>query len=121
MILEARIAGAAMGRSIAGQVEFWASLGREMERIMNGGQIIRVGETATTAAELSKSLESVNELEGRARLAAYLESTPFPHYAAHPTKARVFLRTDADGTVTEGRFAGRDFVPSERARATEAA
>lgn len=120
LVNEARVAGAAMQRSIAGQVEFWASLGREMERVMSGGEMAQVREKSL-AADLSHALETVNEPEGRARLSAYLESTSYPHYTPHPEKARVFLREDEDGTMTEGRFAGRAFVALSERKDSEAA
>ena len=120
LVMEARIAGEAMQRSIAGQVEFWASLGMRMERIMNGSQMMQTRQKSV-AAELSEGLESVNKPEGRARLAEYLASTPFPHYTPHPEKARVFFREDADGRVTEGRFVGREFVLLAEVKDREAA
>jgi hypothetical protein len=99
-----------MQRSIASQVEFWARLGKTMERLMSGNEIGRV-QTKTTAESLSHSLETINQPEGRARLQAYLESRPFPRFWADPVEARIMVREDADGTKTRGRFVGREFVP----------
>jgi hypothetical protein len=110
LVAEARIAGATMQRSIAGQVEFWASLGRTMERLMSGEDIART-RARSTAQSLSESLETVNGPLGRARLAAYLDSRPFPRFVADPVEARVFIREEADGTRTRGRVVGRAFVP----------
>ena len=109
MILEARVAGAAMGRSIAGQVEFWAKVGRDLERVANRTQIERLHERATLP--LSEIVATVNEPAGRARLKAYLESRPFPRFSAHPKYARVFIREDADGTSIVGRFNRGVFEP----------
>ncbi len=120
LVMEARIAAEVMQRSIAGQVEFWASLGMRMERIMNGNQIMKEREKSV-AEELSSAIQSVNLPEGRARLADYLAGTPYPHYRPHPDKARVFFREDADGTVTEGRFEGRNFIVITHTLASEAA
>jgi hypothetical protein len=110
LVMDARIAGATMQRSIASQVEFWARLGKTMERLMSGNEIGRV-QTKTTAESLSHSLETINQPEGRARLQAYLESRPFPRFWADPVEARIMVREDADGTKTRGRFVGREFVP----------
>ena len=109
MILEARVAGAAMGRSIAGQVEFWAKVGRDLERVANRTQIERLQERA--ALPLSEIVETVNGPAGRARLKAYLDSRPFPRFSAHPEHARIFIREDADGTTTVGRFRRGTFWP----------
>ncbi len=110
LVAEARIAGATMQRSIAGQVEFWANLGRAMERLMSGDGIART-RAISTAHSLSESLETVNQPLGRARLATYLESRPFPRFFADPAEPRVFIREEADGTRTRGRIVGRDFQP----------
>jgi hypothetical protein len=120
LVMEARIAGEAMQRSIAGQVEFWASLGMKMERMMTGNQMVQT-RGKSVASELSEGLESVNEPAGRARLAEYLASTPYPHYTPHPEKLRVFFREEVDGRITEGRFVGRRFVPLAEEQGREAA
>jgi hypothetical protein len=112
MISEARIAGAAKGRSIAGQVEFWASLGMTMERLMSGAELDRT-RARSTAKSLSESIESINQPLGRERLAAYLESRPLPRFVADPVEARVMIREDADGTRTRGRFSDGKFVPMD--------
>jgi ParD-like antitoxin of type II bacterial toxin-antitoxin system len=110
MILEARTAGAAMGRSIAGQVEFWASIGRTLEKVANRSQIERLQQRATLP--LSEIVSTVNGPAGRARLSAYLESKPFPRFSAHPEVDRLFVREDADGTRTVGRFNRGTFEPT---------
>jgi hypothetical protein len=112
LVMEARLAGDVMQRSIAGQVEFWANLGRRMEQVMTGEQIMRLGKDSI-AARLSEALENVNKPEGRARLQAYLETTPFPRVWAHPVLARVFIREEEDGTKVMGRFEGRKWMVME--------
>jgi ParD-like antitoxin of type II bacterial toxin-antitoxin system len=109
LVMEARIAGEAMQRSIAGQVEFWASLGKEMERIMTGGQISKFVQRASSE-ELMQRLNEVDQPEGRARLDEYLKTTKFPRYWPHPEQSRTFIREEADGTQTVGRFEGRKWV-----------
>jgi len=115
MILEARVAGAAMGRSIAGQVEFWATVGRALERVANRTQIERLQERATLP--LSEIVATINQPAGRARLQGYLESRPFPRFWAHPTLEQTFVREDADGTRTQGRFEQGEFKPTSEAEA----
>ncbi len=112
LVMEARIAGEAMERSIAGQVEFWASLGKEMERLMSGAELDRT-RAKSTARSLSHAIGTINQPEGRARLQAYLDSRPFPRFVADPVEARVMIREDSDGTRTRGRFVKGKFVPSE--------
>jgi len=109
LVNEARIAGATLQRSIAGQVEFWASLGKAMERVMSGKEVQET-RAKSTAQSLSLSLQTINGPEGRARLQAHLESRPFPRFWADPVEAQVMIREDANGTRTRGRFVGRQFI-----------
>jgi len=111
LVLEARIAGAAMERSIAGQVEFWATVGRALERVANRTQIERLQQRATMP--LSEIVATVSGPTGRARLESYLSSRPFPRFSAHPQMTRTFIREEADGTRTIGRFNRGIFEPSK--------
>jgi|HubBroStandDraft_4_1064222.scaffolds.fasta_scaffold1339366_1 hypothetical protein len=109
LVMEARLVGEVMERSIAGQIEFWANLGRRMEQVMTGEQMLQHGKDGI-AARLSEALENVNKPEGRARMQAYLETRPFPRFWAHPVLARVFIREEEGGTKTVGRFVGRTWT-----------
>lgn len=95
-------------RSIAGQIEFWARLGRAVEPLLNGAQALAL-RRAGDARPVSELLASVDAPEGRRRVAEYLESEPFPHYAPAPDRPGMLVRTDADGTRTVGRFVNRQF------------
>lgn len=117
LVMEARIAGASMERSIAGQIEFWATVGRALERVANRTQIERVQRKA--ALPLSEIVATVNEHAGRARLQAYLDSRPFPRFAAHPTLARTFYREEADGSRMLGRFVRGVFEATPENAGTE--
>lgn len=111
LVLDARLAGEAVERSIAGQVEFWARLGRSVELLLQGQHVLQLARKGT-AQPLSKCLESVDSAAGRARVEAYLETQPFPHYRPHPSRPGILLRIDEDGTRTAGRFVNRKFVPA---------
>jgi hypothetical protein len=110
LVLDARLAGAVVERSIAGQVEFWARLGRSVELLLEGQQVLALCRNAT-ARPLSACLESVDSAEGRERLADFLESGPFPHYQPHPDRRGLLVRIDANGRRTVGRFVKRQFQP----------
>ena len=109
LVLEARIAGAAMERSIAGQVEFWAKIGKAVERLASGGQLARINDKA--AVPLSEVLATIHQPAGRKQLDAYLNTRPFPRFSAHPELADTFILEDADGRRTIGRFVGGEFEP----------
>jgi hypothetical protein len=110
LVLDARLAGETVERSIAGQVEFWARLGRSVDVLLEGQQVLRLCRN-TTLQPLSSLLGSVGAPEGRRRLTAWLESQPFPHYRPHADKAGLLERIDEDGTRTLGRFVNRQFKP----------
>jgi hypothetical protein len=110
LVLDARLAGRIVERSIAGQVEFWARLGRAVEPLLEGEKVLALCRNAE-AKPLSECLETVETAAGRKRLAAYLQSLPYPHYEAHPTRAGLLVRIDPDGARTAGRFVNRRFRP----------
>ena len=85
LIVEARIAGEAMDRSIAGQVEFWARLGKAVEGLLTGQQMMVLGREPSSQAIVER-LDTVDTPEGRKRVKDFLASEPFPHYFAHPGK-----------------------------------
>lgn len=112
LVLDARVAGKAVERSIAGQVEFWAKLGRAMEPLLQGTQAIALCRNAATNP-LSECLAAVDTPAGRRRVATFLHSQPYPHYEAHATQAGLLIRIDADGKRTPGRFVHRRFQPAD--------
>ncbi len=113
LVMEARIAGEAMERSIAGQVEFWARIGKGVEALLTGQQMRVIGREASTEAAL-KRLDTVDSVEGRQRVKDYLASQPYPHYFAHPDKKGLLIREEEDGRRTVGRFVNREFVAVEQ-------
>src|SRR5262245_14366610 len=108
LVLEARLAGEAVERSIAGQVEFWARMGRALEPLLQGAQVLALCRNAA-ARPLSTCIESVDSPEGRGRLAEVLQAQPFPHYEPHSEKPGLLIRTEASGKRTVGRFVKRRF------------
>jgi hypothetical protein len=59
---------------------------------------------------ISECIESVGTPEGHARLKAFLESEPFPHFEGYPGDRTLLVRIDADGTRTVGKFVNRKFT-----------
>jgi hypothetical protein len=112
LVLDARLSGEIFQRSIAGQVEYWARLGRTLEDSLNGRQVRALRETKT-AVPLSELVATIGTAEGQRRLAEHLRSLPFPHFEAHPTEQGLLIRTEQDGTRTAGRFVNRQFVISD--------
>jgi hypothetical protein len=109
LVLDARLEAELQQRSIAGQVEYWAKLGKLVDAVLDG-------RTRTEALQkggarpLSELIATVDTAEGEVRLKAYLDSEPFPHFEAHPTRKGILVRVEADGTRSTGRFVDRQFV-----------
>jgi len=108
LVLDARRTAPVAERSIAGQIEFWAQLGRAIEPLLAGASALAL-RRAGAVRPLSECLAAVDSKKGRQRLAAYLKSQPFPHYEPHPKSPGLLVRIDQDGTRTVGRFVGREF------------
>jgi hypothetical protein len=111
LVLDARLAGEVSERSIAGQVEHWAQVGRSVDLLLQGGQVLALRRSGSTRP-LSELLDSVDSPTGRGRVAAWLESQPFPHYKPYPEIPGMLERIDEDGGRTVGRFVKRQFIPA---------
>ena len=109
VVLEARTVGAVARRSIAGQVEFWARLGKSIEPLLRGDRALALQRSGTERS-LAESIQSADTDVGRDRVRVYLESRPFPHFEPCPDEAGMLVRIDEDGTRTRGRFINRAFV-----------
>ena len=107
LVLDARLTGEVAERSIAGQIEFWARLGRAIEPLLRGDKALAL-RRAGDAQSLSECLHSVDSPEGRQRVAEHLKSRPYPHY--EPADAPgLLVRIESNGKRTIGRFINREF------------
>jgi hypothetical protein len=108
LVLDARLMGEVAQRSIAGQIEYWARLGRAIEKLLCGDQVLALCQTGK-AKPLSACLKSVNSAQGRQRLAQHLASLPYPHYETAPNAPGLLVRIEANGKRTLGKFVNRQF------------
>ena len=108
LVLDARLTGEVAQRSIAGQIEYWAQLGRAIEPLLQGAQALAL-RRAGAVRPLSECLQSVDTTEGRRRVADHLQNQPFPHYEPAPDVPGMLVRIEEDGTRTVGRFVDRQF------------
>jgi hypothetical protein len=107
LVLDARLTGEVAERSIAGQIEFWAGLGRAVESLLRADNALALKKRGE-AMPLSACLKSVNARAGQARLSAVLAARPYPHFEA-AEKPGLLVRVDKDGSRTIGRFVNREF------------
>lgn len=115
LVLDARLMGEATQRSIAGQIEFWARLGRAVETLLRGDQMLALCK-AGKVKPLSACLKSIGSAEGRRRLTEHLQSLPCPHYEPAPDSPGLLVRIEANGRRTTGRFVNRKFQEAKSGR-----
>jgi hypothetical protein len=114
LVLDARLTAAAAERSIAGQIEFWAKLGRAVEPLLQGVQAMALSRAGANRP-VSECLDSVDTVAGRKRVAEHLASLPYPHYEPSDTPG-LLVRIEADGKRSTGRFVNRRFEVVKRAK-----
>jgi len=99
-------------RSIAGQIEFWAGLGKSIEPLVRGDRALSL-QMAGGDRSLSQLLSEVDTAKGRKWVEATLNSRPYPHYkpvSEHPDLVR---RIEEDGSEIVGRLVGHEFEAVE--------
>jgi hypothetical protein len=102
-------------RSIAGQIEFWAGLGKSIEPLLRGDQALSI-QMAGKVRPLSELLAEVQTVKGRRRLEAVLSKRPYPHFKPVAGRPELICRIEEDGTETIGQFIGREFIAIEALR-----
>ncbi|MGA8891905.1 MAG: hypothetical protein WB493_10075 [Anaeromyxobacteraceae bacterium] len=113
LVLDARVVGEAAERSIAGQIEFWARVGKAVEGVLRGDRVLRLKRRGD-AVPLSVLLGSVDSKAGRERVKAQQATRPFPHFEPAPGKPGWLVRINGDGKRTVGRFVNREFRSASR-------
>jgi hypothetical protein len=113
LVEDARLAGNAMQRSIAGQVEFWARIGRSVELSLTGEQIAKLA-NETEKESLHEILSTFEPLQIVTPAKPALAEVAYPQFVPHPTRDGWFLRIEEDGTRVLGKFKGEVFLPQAR-------
>ena len=112
LVQDARVTGEVAERSIAGQIEYWARLGRALEAVLRTDEALAF-KRRREVVPLSTSLAADTEA-GHARYQAHMSARPYPRYEPAPDAPGMVVRIDANGLHTLGRLVGRDFEPVER-------
>ena len=102
-------------RSIAGQIEFWAGLGKSIEPLLRGDRSMLLQRSGSERL-LSQAIAQVDTAGGRKKVDAYLKKRPYPHYKPVPGKPGLLRLIEADGRETIGRFVDRQFVEDRNGR-----
>lgn len=115
LVSDARNVAELTQRSIAGQIEFWAAIGKSLEPLLRGDRMLALRQSGATRP-LHELITEVDTGTGRGRVRELLNRQPFPHYRVAEGQPGLLCRTDEDGTETIGRFVGREFMSVETAR-----
>jgi len=132
LVLSARLEAEAADRSITGQIEHWAKLGRATEVALGYTRTIALkrsgGDTATAfdsrAARnaVMKVLGTLGSSGDRREVKAAVRASGKAIYGTDPEHPGWVIREEPDGSRTLGRLVNRKFVPAtEQASAREPA
>jgi hypothetical protein len=107
-------------RSLAGQIEHWASIGRAVEGMLTANDVhaLKRFSAAANPGGASNQREAiVNALVAALRpeipslIPSRIATVNPVRYGTDPVFPGLTIRVDADGAKTPGRFIGRSFVP----------
>ena len=112
LVEDARAVAPMSQRSIAGQIEFWAGLGKSIEPLLRGDRALSLL-MAGRERPLSQLFSEVETAKGRKRLESSLNKRPYPHYKSVPDHPDLICRVEEDGRETVGRIVGREFKAVE--------
>jgi hypothetical protein len=122
LVESAREEAATTDRSITGQIEHWAKIGRSVETVLRHQEVqalkrspLNARLTSGTRDAIQAVLERVVAEGGRRSLARSLQ-TGRTVYQTDPAGSGLTERIDPDGSRTLGRFANRRFVPARPTR-----
>lgn len=111
----ARKAAAVDDRSITGQIEHWAKLGRAVEATLHQGAVRALKEGGTAAPlddrRVIDTLQAVARSSDRTAALARIRAGGRPVYESVPGEPGVLVQVAPDGTRTRGRLIERRFVP----------
>lgn len=106
LIKEARVSGHLFHRSIAQQVEHWATLGKVFETVLSIKSVAKV-KRLSDPINLDRILAQASSTAGKKRTLALLAKKKGPLYGIDPAKPGILLQYQADGTalpVKKGKF-----------------
>ncbi|MGH7385035.1 MAG: TA system antitoxin ParD family protein [Candidatus Rokuibacteriota bacterium] len=111
----------ATNRSITGQIEHWAILGRAAEALEAYADVLRLKRTGhALPIPTDVGREAVHELlarladhRDRESLKAKLGASGTPLYESDPAHPGLIVEVASDGSRVPGRFVERRFVPAE--------
>ena len=122
LVASARKEAASTDRSITGQIEHWAKIGRSVETVLRHQDVQALKRSpadATLTVPARQAVQAVLERlvteKDRGTLASRLKAGRVV-YQSDPAGSGLTERVSPDGTRTLGRLANRRFVPARATR-----
>ena len=97
LIKEARVSGQLFHRSIAQQVEHWASLGRALENVLTVSSVARMKRLGQPVTDLERVLVQARSAAGKKKTLALLARKKGPLYGTRPTAQASCFNTSRTG------------------------
>jgi hypothetical protein len=121
LVREARDEARIVNRSITGQIEHWASLGKAVEVMLKMSDIralkhqqFTADESSTVSGIRSRVLDAIHQvvsMPDRNAVKRRIAAAGGPIYESDPDHPGRIVRIAPNGTRTPGRFKGRSFIP----------
>jgi hypothetical protein len=117
-----RAAADSADRSLTGQIEHWAKLGRAAETVLPAPAAAALKQSAGNLAaiedpalreQILTALEALRSGDHFPATRKHLASLGQPLYEADPADSQGIVQVGADGRRTRGRLVNRRFVPAE--------
>jgi len=112
LVNAARNTAALLDRSITGQLEFWAKLGRVIEATCSNATVISL-QKAERVADIAKLVSQADTPEGRQLAKEEISRHGTPLYGTDPAHPGLIVEKRPDGSRRLGRFINRQFVVTE--------
>ena len=121
LMRSAALAGARHHRSAAQQIEYWASLGREVAALLDPDRLLAVQaglarlhvEPVTAPSVISQQVFAALEADRSSGVLANSVSSAPVRYQACSSRPGYLERLDRDGSRSVGRFANGEFLACE--------
>ena len=118
LLNEAKVSGQVFHRSIAQQVEHWASLGRVLEKVLMVSSVAKV-KRLSRPVDLDRALARSHSTAGKTKTLALLASKKGPLYGTKPGRPNVLLQYRPDGKVAAGEMTKGEFVRAKSVSKTK--
>jgi hypothetical protein len=120
LIKEARASGEIFHRSIAQQLEHWATLGRALEAVLTLSSVEKL-KKAKDSVSVDDLLAKANSSVGKKRTLALLAKKKGPLYGSKPGQPEILLQYRADGSKIAGQLVKGVFVAAKKTAKAKAA